>query len=229
MTSGNQTAQSDRSSSLKTATILALAGLVSGVVAALLPDSVAKALNPVSKLFLLNDSAVHPGLLYGAAVALVLGWLGERRIWLLGLVIVIVSAAWSAAVNTATTVYDIKDLRTLFDASVRPSSSSDPTDAVKLLTGFAAGIVGALTMTAGLAILIPPLRNVATLAATTSIGGVAGLLIFPFLSGWNQTGSLILLFAVWQAGVGACIGLRLAQLRPGASHWPDGLNESAEA
>jgi hypothetical protein len=229
MTPQHKAASAHRPSSLKTVTVLALAGLISGVAAALVPDPIANALNPVSRLFLLSDSAVHPGLIYGGAIALVLGWLGERRIWLLGLAIVIVAIAWSAAVNTALAVYDIKDLRTLFDSTVKPTNSSDPTVAIKLLTGFAAGIVGALVMTAGLAALIPPLRNVATLVLTTAVGGLTGLLIYPFLSGWNQTGSLVVLFAVWQAAVGACIGLRLSRFRPDASHWSDGASESVGA
>lgn len=211
----NQTRHPDQPALLTIIAVMAFAGLVSGAASAIFPESFAKALNPVSKLFMLNGSAVHPGLFYGSAIALVLGWLGERRIWALAFTVLVVSVAWSAAVNTAIKVYDIKDLRALYDATVPRSAGSDATAAVKLLTGFVAGIVGAFVTVVSLAIPVPALRNGMAWSATTLVGGVAGLLIYPFLAGWNGTAALILLFTVWQASVGASIGIWLAR-----QHWP---------
>jgi hypothetical protein len=219
----------DQSINLTVIALMVLAGAASGAASAIFPDSFAKVLNPVSKLFMLDGSAVHPGLFYGSAIALILGWLGERRIWALVLTVIVVSIAWSAAVNAAIKVYDIKDLRTLYDANASRSAGSDATAAVKLLTGFVAGIVGAFVMVAGLAISIPPLRKGAAWAATTLVGGVAGLLIYPFLAGWNETAALILLFAVWQASVGASIGIWVARRRWPGRTWPNRLGETTSA
>ena len=76
-------------------------------------------------------------------------------------------------------------------------------------------VVGAAMTMIGCSLVIPSLRSVAAVGATAIVGGIAGLLLYPVLEEWNESTSLIALFAVWQASVGACIGWWIT-VRPGA-------------
>ena len=185
---------------------MALAGSITGVISALLPDNVAGVFAPLSALFLLDGSSVHPGMLFGLGMAWAFWRSGETRAWALGVVVLTVCIAWSAALNTAFAVYDIKDIRTLFDTGITTEPSADATTAIKLLTGLFAGTVGAAIMALGCAIVAPAMRNTVAIGTTIALGATGGLLVYPFLTGWNDTLSLLILFAVWQAAVGASIG-----------------------
>ncbi len=191
---------------LTTTTFMALLGALTGVISALVPDAVANALQPVSSLFFLKNSSAHPGLIFGPVISLGVWWAGERRGWVMILVFLITVLAWSAALNTAFWVYDIKDERFLFGRVSAGTASTDVTPVIKLLTGVVAGIVGATTLVLGYALAIPSFRRVPPILTTIVVGGLAGLLLYPFISGWHQTSSLAILLAGWQASVGACLG-----------------------
>jgi uncharacterized membrane protein YcfT len=193
---------------------MALLGALTGVISAVVPDSVANAVQPVSSLFFLTDSSAHPGLFYGPVVSLGVWWAGERRAWVIISVFLITVLAWSAALNTALWVYDIKDERVLLGQASAGKAGLDATPAVKLLTGFVAGIVGATVLVLGCALVIPVLRRAAPILLTIVVGGLAGLLLYPFLSDWPQTLSLAILLSVWQASVGACLGHWLRNNQP---------------
>jgi hypothetical protein len=190
---------------LKTTTVIALLGALTGVLSALVPESVANALQPVSSLFFLADSSAHPGLIYAPVISLGVWLAGERRAWVIIFAFLITVLAWSAALNTAFWVYEIKDERVLFGQAIARTAGSDATPVIKLLTGFFAGIIGAATLVIGCAMAIPSLRDATPILTTIVVGGSAGILLYPFLSGWHQASSLAVLLAVWQASVAACI------------------------
>lgn len=108
--------------------------------------------------------------------------------------------------NSALLIYELKDHRTLFGEDVATPVSGDVTLVIKLLTGLVAGIVGATFMVAGSALAVPALRGVAPMLTTGLVGGLAGLLLYFFLSGWHETLALLIILPVWQASVGFCIG-----------------------
>jgi hypothetical protein len=198
---------------------MAILGGLTGIISALLPgaaESVPNALKIISQSFLLDPvrSPIHPGLLFGLVVGAGVWWAGERRAWALGLAFLITVFAWSAAVNTAYSIYEIKDERVIFGVAVN-SSSGAVTPVIKLLSGFVAGVVGAAMTVIGCSLAIPSLRSVVAVGATAIVGGIAGLLLYPVLEEWNETASLIALFAVWQASVGASLGWWIT-VRPAA-------------
>lgn len=189
---------------------MALLGGLSGTISAFLPtapEAIPNALKIISQPFLLDPvrSPVHPGLLFGLVVGAGAWCAGERRSWSLGLMFLITVFAWSAAVNTAYSIYEIKGERTIFGVAV---SWSNPAfvPMITLLSGFVAGVVGAAMTVIGCSLVIPSLRSVVAVGVTAIVGGIAGLLLYPVLEEWNETTSLIALFAVWQASVGASIG-----------------------
>ena len=191
-------------------TLMALLGGLTGIISALLPGAPAEipnALKIIAQLFLLDPvrAPIHPGLLFGLVVGAGAWWVGERRVWALGLTFLITVFAWSAAVNTAHSVYEIKGEGVIFGVTVRSSNPAfEPI--IILLSGFVAGVVGAAMTVIGCALVLPSLRSVGAVSVTAIVGGIAGLLLYPVLDKWNETPSIIALFAVWQASVGACIG-----------------------
>ena len=202
----------------KTVTHMAVLGGFAGLISAIVPDRLANLLQPVSPIFLLDDVSVHPGLLLGLVIALGVWWVGERRAWVIVLMVVTTMFAWSAALNTAFWVYEIKDVRVLFSEAPARSSSAEATATITLLTGFLAGIVGAAVTVLSCALVVPSLRRVAPIGLTIVVGGLCGLLLYPFLGGWpipdgwpildgwDDAYSLIVLFPVWQASIAACLG-----------------------
>lgn len=186
--------------------LMAVLGGLAGVISAVMPDPVANILQPVSPFFLLDDASVHPGLLFGLVIALGVWWEGERRAWIVGLMVLIIMFAWSAGLNTAFWVYEIKDVQVFFGKAAYGSTVNEATATIKLLAGLLGGIVGAAVTVLGCALVIPSLREITPVGLTILVGGLAGLLLYPFLDGWNETLSLLLLFAIWQASVGACLG-----------------------
>ncbi len=197
---------------MTTATFMALGGALTGIASAVVPDGFANALKPVSALFLLEDSSVHPAVIFGPIVSVGFWSAGERRSWVLVLVFLATLLAWSAALRTAFWIYDPQHHRVLFGHQAVTSSSSQATLLIQLATGFIAGIVGATIMVVGGALAVPCLRGVRPIVTTAVVGGLAGLLLYFFLSGWHQTVALAILMSVWQASVGACLGHWLARL-----------------
>ena len=114
--------------------------------------------------------------------------------------------AWSASFHTALWIYEFKNERVLFGLSAAGSSAGEATIVIKLLAGFFAGTVGAALSVMGCAVVIVSLRTAVPFGLTVFVGGLAGLLLYPLLAGWNETISLLLLFSIWQASVGACLG-----------------------
>ncbi len=196
----------------RTITLMAGLGGLAGLISAVVPDRLANLLKPVSPMFLLDDVSVHPGFLFGLVIALGVWWVGERRAWVIGLMVVTTMFAWSAALNTAFWIYEIKDVRVLFSAMPALPSSAEATAVTIFLTGFLAGIVGAAVMVFSCALVVPSLRGVVPIGLTILVGGVCGLLLYPFLGGWpllegwDDAHSLIVLFPIWQASIAACLG-----------------------
>ncbi len=191
---------------MTTAQLMALLGGVTGIVSAIIGDDVASALKPLSDLFFVGDSSIHPGLLFGLVIGLGLWRAGERRPWAIALAFLATLLAWSAAVNTALWIFERKEVGALIGARPAGSATRDATLTIQLLAGLVAGIVGAAITVFGLAIANASLRQPAPAVRTIAIGAVAGLLLYPLLAGWDETLSLALLFTVWQAGVGGSLG-----------------------
>ena len=123
---------------ITTAKLMGLLGGLTGILSAVVSDSVPKALQPV-----LNDSSAHPGLLFGLVVGLGVWWAGERRAWAIALAFLVTVLAWSASFHTALWIYEFKNERALFGLGAVGSSVGEATIVIKLLAGFLAGTVGA--------------------------------------------------------------------------------------
>jgi hypothetical protein len=177
-----------------------------------IPESFPNAIQPLSTLFFLDGSSAHPGLLFGFVVGLGVWWAGKGSVWVIGSVFLVTVLAWSAAMNAAFWIYEFKDERALFGVIEDGSSITEATAVMKLLTGFVAGLVGAAVMAIGCALFIPCLRGITPIGSTVLVGGLAGLLLYPFLEGWDDTLALLVLLSVWQTSVGAALGHRLSPL-----------------
>lgn len=191
---------------MTTTRLLVILGVITGVISAMTPDSVSHVLRPVSVLFLLGDAPIHPGLFFAPVIGLAVWWAGEKRIWVVGLMVLVTVFSWSAAVSTAYWVFENEDLKNLIHSNIEGTPVTGATSVIWLITGFLAGVVGAAIMVCGSAFVFPSFRGFVPIATTTIMGGLTGLLIYPFLAGWNETVSLVILFSVWQASVGACLG-----------------------
>jgi hypothetical protein len=175
------------------AAILAVFGAISGVLSATLGFMFEPPwLEPVARLFYLEAGMMPIGLFFGVALGLGLAFC-TGRLWAFPLVLITTLIAWSAAIHTAQSIAGIGEAGT--------------NHARNLVSGLAAGAIGAALTYAGSIPVSAALRRPAGIALATVVGGVCGLL---FWLGELHVISDRLLYIVWQPAVAACIGLALA-------------------
>ena len=144
----------------------------------------------VGGVFFLDAGRVPIGVLFAAAVG------GGLAIATLRMVVLPVAAvatmyAWSAAIHAATSII------------------TDASDDVRLIVGcLAADALGAAITHAGGALVLATLRRFSSLAVTTAVGAVLGLLYYAGERNWLDGR---LLFVFWQPATAYAIGAGLAK------------------
>lgn len=115
--------------------------------------------------------------------------------------------AWEVAVNLALQLEENWLKATTIPDAIGP-----------YLSGFAAGVVGALLAWAGAAAFTPPLRRISTAIIVVSAGAIFGLLL-PWTNNYDSPAILLL---PWQAAVAAALGFGLAPERD--AHQPHSIS-----
>jgi hypothetical protein len=144
----------------------------------------------VGGVFFLDAGMVPIGVLFAAAVGVGLA-IATLRMVVLPVAAVATMYAWSAAIHAATSII------------------TDASDDVRLIVGcLAAGALGAAITHAGGALVLATLRRFSSLAVTTAVGAVLGLLYYAGERNWFDGR---LLFVVWQPATAYAIGAGLAK------------------
>jgi hypothetical protein len=171
--------------------LLAALGVLSGALSAWVGFEFAPPwLKWPGELFFLDPGMLAVGALFAAAIAVGL-WIAAARGMVLPVAALATMYAWSAAIHTAT--------------SIITSLSDD----VRLIGGcLAAGAVGAAATQLGASLVLAELRRPLSLALTTAVGAVLGLLYY---AGERNLLDGRLLFVVWQPATAYCIGRGLAR------------------
>lgn len=178
----------------RSADLLALLGLVSGVVSSTWGQAFTLTeLQPVALVFGLDPGALPIGVFYGIAMGLGVA-LWARKPWVAIVVLVITIYAWSAAVHTA----------------FRLQRTTDE-DVYLIAASLCAGAVGAGITHLGCAIFAPELRRPSRLILTCLVGAAAGMLYFL---GMRKYLDERLLYVVWQPVVAYVIGLGMRPRAP---------------
>ncbi|MCZ6763447.1 MAG: hypothetical protein O7C63_00780 [Alphaproteobacteria bacterium] len=133
-------------------------------------------------------AAWGPGFVFGAALGAWIARRGPRSVWRWLGFTAASTGSWYAGVTAAIRATDFV-----------PAGAGDLAE--PLISGFAGGLVGAAIVAAGAALCYPFARRIATVAAITAVGAVAGLLL---AAGYDNGPHL--LFPVWQTLVAALIG-----------------------
>ncbi len=146
--------------------------------------------------------APHPGIhmiLTGVWFGLVIGygvWRWGRHAWsAAALAVGVTWLAWELAVNLALQL----DTNWLKPVAM-------PAELKPYLTGFAAGATGAFVTWAGMAWLMPSLRQAVAAASVVAVGALFGLLL-PLTNSYDSPAVLLL---PWQSAVAAVLGFALS-------------------
>ncbi len=164
--------------------VLWLSGL--GLISGLLSGNAPEAAERVTAL----GVPIYPGMLFGLVIAFGVYRWGKASWWAAVLALVIMVAAWIAAVRGFEAVTD-NAMRDIY------------------LGGLVAGAIGAAGTMLGGAITLRALRRLPDWLLTVGIGAIAGLLVGP--DPQMADTSFLLLFLVWQAAVAGCIGYALTR------------------
>jgi hypothetical protein len=179
----------DARASLHPALIMAMAGVVSGLLSTFVPGSPSQFENYSAPG--LGVYMVLAGLWFGLVVALGLWRSGRQNGLALAATVIATWIAWEIAVNIAMQIV---------------GGGRDSSELLYYAAGIASGAVGAFLTWAGAA-WARPLRNPRAAALITAAGALFGLLL-P----WSLTPDLpALLFVPWQAAVAAAFGWLLHQ------------------
>jgi hypothetical protein len=172
-------------------------GLLSGIISAAFcstfePDW----LKPIGNLFLLDVGAVPIGAVSGVVIGMAVA-MERKRPWAAPLLVMTTMIAWSAAIHTATVIYN--------------GNGSEPiaADGVRLFcAGVAAGAVGACITHLGVALVDSRLRRLPRFALTTLVGALSGVVFFLGEKNVVYPGAL---YIIWQPAVAFCIGLGMGR------------------
>jgi len=171
--------------------LMAALGLLSGLLSAWFGFGFEPPwLAAVGRVFFLDAGLVPIGALFAAAVGVGLA-IATARALVLPVAAVATLYAWSAAIHAATSII------------------TDTSDDVRLIVGcLTAGALGAAITHAGGALVLATLRRFSSLAVTTAVGAVLGLLYYAGERNWLDGR---LLFVIWQPATAYAIGAGLSR------------------
>jgi hypothetical protein len=177
--------------------LLGSLALISGIVSAMWGMEVSglEWLRPVATVFGLAPEVLPIGLYFGLAMALGI-WSHTGRFIAIPVVLVTTMYAWSAAIQVA--------------IRLQRNAGDDPH---LIAASLGAGAVGSALTHVGCALLAPPLRRPARIAATCFVGALFGLL---FYLGERKFIDERLLFLFWQPAVAFTTGTALMERKQSA-------------
>lgn len=177
--------------------LFAAAGLASGVLSTFtegvpLPESVQDLLTTAR----VNPQIVFPGFWFGIVTGAIAWQWGARGIAGAFVSFLVTSLAWHAAVHAGLLTFD--HLMKFIDAE----------EPRLMISGLIAGAVGALGVVLGLKVSVVFPQPIVTVAAAVAIGALAGVVLHWSMS---QDGAGLLLYALWQTAVAACLVFMIAR------------------
>lgn len=190
----------------RTAAILGVAGVVTGLISGLVPSPIPEIkLGSLDWVISSSYAPLHAGVAFAAMLAAALWRLGDHS------PLACVSAffstvfAWLAAVNTTISlVGELGDMKPFGGAA---NAQGVWEGVLWTVSGMISGAIGASLTLYGAAGAAARLHRTEAWVIVTLVGAAAGAVLYPTAAAQH----LVALFVVWQAAVAAAIGYELKQ------------------